>query len=1555
MKNTSPDIDEPSDIDSLSPEQKRKLLADLLAKKAREVRYAPLSFAQQRLWFLDQFEPDSTAYNLTQALRLTGRMDYEALERGVNALVERHESLRTTFSMAEGEPVQVIAPSLIIPLPVVDLQDLSAEELETAVRQRVEEEASTPLDLSTGPLIRTTLLKTGPEEQIFLLTVHHIISDDWSMGILFRELVALYQGACEGKPCDLPRLPIQYADHAVWQRQWLQGETLEPQLAYWREQLDNLPHLDFPTDHPRPPLVTHHGRRHAFALSSALLEGIKAVSHEAGTSLFMTLLAAFHVLLARYSGQRDIAVGIPVANRGRPEVEGLIGFFINTLVLRADLSGDPSFTQVLHQVREHCLQAYSHQDVPFEKIVEELQPVRDPSRHPLFQVMFQVNQRSAETEFIPGLACVPVSRDQIPARFDLSVNLAVSPEDIQGNIYFNTDLFDVETMARLSRHFANVLAAIVEDPDLRIGELPLLRETERREMLAMGHGPRSACPEEECLQHLFARQATRRPEAVALVFESQRLTYQELNKRANQLARYLQRHGVGPESRVGLCLERSIEMVVAMMGILKAGGAYVPLDPNYPQERLAFQIADAGCSLVLTNSHLKKTFSDDQTRVHSLDLERETISGESDEDPGCDASANNLAYVIYTSGSTGRPNGVMVSHRSVCNHLRWRQSAYPLDESDGVLQKASIGFDISVWEIFAPLLSGARLVLAKPGGEREPDYLVRLIAEEGISLAHFSPAPFRVFLEQPDLDRCQSLRYVFCGGEALPVAQMKRFFSRCQGDLYHQYGPTEACIDATVWQCSSVDDPISLPIGNPITNVQVYILENSLQPVPIGVAGELYIGGFCLARGYAARPDLTAEKFVPDPFGSEPGMRLYRTGDRARYRADGTIEFLGRLDHQVKLRGIRIELGEIEAVLNRHPGVQDAVVAVREDEPGERRLVGYVVWAEEPVSPGDLRQFLKHSLPEYMVPAIFVTLDRMPLTPNGKVDRRALPAPEGVRPELDAAFQAPHPGVEQTLAELWKQILRIDQVGRRDNFFELGGDSILSIQIVAKANQAGLRVTPRQLFQYQTIAELAAVVVALEPVTADQGLVTGSLPLSPIQHWFFAQQLEGPHHWNMAWVLEARQPLDPEKMEQVVEALLEHHDALRLRFVPDGPRWKQELGAPSKQNPCTHVDLSHLPSAEAEAAFAEEADRLHTTLDLSEGPLIRVALFKFGGTQADRVLLVLHHLAVDGISWRILLDDLQTAYDQLCADEPIQLPPKTASFKEWTERLVEFAQSDRLNEEFDYWRTVADTPWTRLPHDSADGVNTVASTGSVAVELGRDDTKALLQEVPEVYHTQINDVLLAALADVLVQWGQQETVCLHLEGHGREELFEDLDLSRTVGWFTSMFPVLLKRGHPAHPGELLKSVKEQLRQIPARGIGYGLLRYLSDDGNNRGRLEEGPDPDVAFNYLGQFDQVIPSDGGWTRSGASGGAARDPRGRRSHLISINAWVMDGVLQVKWTYSEAVHRRETIESLANDYIAALLAIIRHCQSSEAGGYTPSDFPLAGVSQADLEKLL
>jgi len=1119
----------------------------------------PLSFAQQRLWFLDQFEPNSPFYNIPEAVRLHGPVDPAVLERCLNEIVRRHEALRTTFKTVDGKPQQVIAPELYVPFPVVDLTSLPKAEREVEARRLAEREAQRPFDLAHGPLLRARLVRLDEDDHVVLLTIHHIIGDDWSTQVLVQEMALLYDAFAHNRPSPLPELPIQYADYAHWQRNWLQGEALEAQLDYWRKQLEGAPPLlELPTVRPRPAVPTYRGDYVTFQLSPELTDGIRTLAQREGATLFMTLLAAFKTLLYRYSGQTDICIGTPVAGRNRAELENLIGFFINTLVLRSDLSGEPSFRDLLKQVRETALSAYAHQDVPFEMLIDALDLEREMSHTPLFQVMFALQNAPVKVRQVSDLTLSSFEAHSGTSKFDMTL-FAVEHEDrISGALEFSTELWDRSTIERLLRHFETLLEAIVRDPAEPISRLPLLTEAERYTLLVEWNSRTLDYPADECLHHAFERRAAETPDAEAVVYEGRSLTFRELNERANKLAHALRKRGVGPETLVGLAMDRSPEMIVGLLGILKAGGAYVPLDPSYPLDRLSYMLENAAApALVTTAEHVASLPAEGRT-VLRLDADWPEIEQESAENPDSGVTASNLAYVIYTSGSTGQPKGVMVEHRSVQNlaaaldHLVYRHLP---QRRLRISLNAPLSFDASMQQLCMMLTRGHTLVIIPQAARLDGEALLRTIREQKIELVDCVPSQLKLLLAAGLLsDGGPAPLVMLPGGEAIDEALWAMLRAAPATEFFNMYGPTECTVDSTIGHVRACERPT---IGRGVPNARMYILDAHREPVPVGVPGELYIGGAGVARGYLNRPDLTAERFLPDPFSDEPGARMYRTGDLCRWLPDGNIDFLGRIDHQVKVRGFRIELGEIEAVLAQHPAVKEAVVLAREDEPGHKRLVGYVVADGEPPSVSALREHLGRNLPDYMVPSAFVFLDALPLTPNGKVDRRALPAPSGERPELESEFVAARDEVERQLAEIWAEVLGLEKVGVHDNFFELGGDSILSIQVIARANQAGLRLSPRQLFQHPTVAGLASVAGRGPAVQAEQGLVEGPVPLTPIQHWFFEQEIPNRHHWNQSLLLEVKGQLNGEALKQAVGALLRHHDALRLRFRHGPAGWDE--------------------------------------------------------------------------------------------------------------------------------------------------------------------------------------------------------------------------------------------------------------------------------------------------------------------------------------------------------------------------------------------------------------
>ncbi|MBD3557943.1 amino acid adenylation domain-containing protein [Planktothrix sp. FACHB-1355] len=1506
---------------------------------------APLSFAQQRLWFLHQFD-SGNAYNELSAVHLKGSLNVEALEKSLNEIVRRHEALRTTFEMVDGQAVQIIHPSLDFKLSVTELG--TAE-----IQNFVVEEVKRHFDLTKAPLLRGTLLKLGEKEYVLVFVMHHIICDGWSMRSLIREVAALYEAFSHNKPSPLPELPIQYADFAVWQRQWSK-EHLQNHLSYWKEQLAGATKvLEL-----RPAVQTFQGATTHFQLSPSLTEKLKSLSQQSNCTLFMTLLAAFQTLLYRYTEQEDISVGTPIANRNRSEIQALIGVFVNTLVMRTDLSGNPTFRELLSRVRQVALGAYAHEDLPFEQLVEELQPERNLSHQPLFQVMLVLQENLTPELVLSGLTLKRLNTDSKTAKFDLTLYLVDSEPAITGAFEYSTDLFEAATIDRAIAHFTTLLEGIVSHPDRHLSELPLLTEAERQTLLIQWNDTASEFPEHSCIHELFEAQVELTPSDIAVVFEDRQLTYRKLNQQANQLAHFLRKQGVQPDGLVGVSMERSPEMVVALLGILKAGGAYLPIDPSYPQSRLAFMLEDSQIEILLTQERLLAGLPENTAKIVCLDGDWATIAKESADNPIKTATAENLVYTIYTSGSTGMPKGAMNTHRGVCNRLVWMQNAYQLTSKDRVLQKTPFSFDVSVWEFFWPLLTGARLVVAKPEGHKDSAYLVNLIAQNQITTLHFVPTMLRAFLAESELETCSCLRQVICSGEALPFELQERFFDRLDAELHNLYGPTEAAIDVTAWTCQRDRKRSIVPIGRPIANTQIYLLDSYLQPVPIGVPGELYIGGVGLARGYHRRPELTAEKFISNPFlkSSEFNSKLYKTGDLARYLLDGNIEFLGRLDDQVKIRGFRIELGEISGVLNQHPQVRNCLVSAREDEPGQKRLVAYVVpQGEARLSISELRCFLNQKLPEYMLPSAFVMLEALPLLPNGKIDRRALPAPDAARPDLRSTYTAPRTIVEELLAGIWSKVLGIERVGINDNFFELGGDSILSIQAIAKAKQSGLQLTPKQMFEYQTIAELAAVASNSATIQAEQGAITGEVPLNPVQHWFFQQNIPDMHHWNQAVLLEMQQRLDPALLKQAVQHLIAHHDALRLRFVQAESGWRQVNAAPDEMVPFTQVDLSKVPADEQESVLQATADRLQASLSLSDGPMIRFAWFDLGPQKPSCLLIAIHHLVVDGISWRVLLEDLHAACTQISHGEAIQLRLKTTSFKQWSERLTEYAQSPSLREELAYWSAESRREVLPLPLDYRLGENTVASAYTVSVALSVTETQALLQEVPQVYRTQIDDVLLTAVVQALVQWSDRSNVLIDLEGHGREDIFEDIDLSLTVGWFTAIFPVLLQLEKGTHPVEALRSIKEQLARIPNQGFGYGVLRYLCADREITSQLSSLPKAEFIFNYMGQVDRYLPDRSMFKLSRSILGLNRSPRGTRSHVLECGAFVIGGQLWLNWTCSENLHHRSVVENLAESCLQVLRNILDRCQSPQSEEYTPADFPDVELSDELLEKAL
>jgi amino acid adenylation domain-containing protein len=1372
----------------------------------------PLSFAQERLWFIDRLEPGSTVYNVPVARRMVGALDQAALERALGEVVRRHEVLRTVLREVDGSPVQVIAPFGGFALPVEDLSGLSEADREAAVGRRAGEEARRTFDLSAGPLFRAALLRLGADDHVLLLSMHHVVSDGWSMGVLFRELSALYAAYREGGESPLPQLAVQYADYAVWEREQLEGEVLDRQLAYWKERLAGAPELlELPTDRPRPAVQTYRGANVPVELSQELLERLQALGRSEGATLYMVLLGAFQVLLSKYGGGEDVVVGSPIAGRTRREVEELIGFFVNTLVLRTDLSGDPGFREVLGRVREATLGAYEHQEVPFEKLVAELQPERSLTHSPLFQVMFTLQDGEGREAALPGLSVSGVQAELGSAKFDLSLGLMVTPGGLRGGLNYSTDLFERATVERMLGHLERVLEQVAADAEVRLSELELLGQAERALVLEEWNRTAAGYPADRCIHELFEAQAARTPDVVAVRFEEESLTYRELNARANRLAHYLRRRGVGPEVRVGICLERSLEMVVGILAVLKAGGAYVPLDPGYPAERLSYVLDDSAVPLVLVQAAGRGAVpAREGVEVLAVDALAERLAAEPAENPAGGAGPDSLAYVIYTSGSTGRPKGVMNQHGGVVNRLWWMQAEYGIGAADVVLQKTPFSFDVSVWEFFWPLQQGACLVMARPDGHRDPLYLQEVIERRGVTTLHFVPSMLQQFVETADPARCGTLLRVVCSGEALPPALVRRFHERFPApvQLHNLYGPTEAAVDVSYWPCARDGAAGVVPIGRPVWNTALYVLDAALRPVPVGTPGELYIGGVQVARGYLNRPELTAERFVSDPFSAEGGARLYRTGDRARWRADGAIEYLGRLDFQVKVRGFRIELGEIEAALRQAPGTTDCAVVAREDETGDRRLVAYVVGKAEAEA---LRAHVRRSLPEYMVPSAFVFLDALPLSPNGKLDRRSLPAPELASAE--ERYVAPRTPVEEVLAGIWAEVLRLERVGVNDNFFELGGHSLLATRVASRVRELlGVELPLRALFEGPTVAELAqgveelrrAGLPVLPPVVPVER--TGALPLSFAQErlWFVDRMEPGSATYHLPLFVRLEGELDADALRRTLDQLVRRHESLRTSFplVDGAPVQRVAPPAPAE---LVIIDLSTLRDDERKdeaARLVREQARLPFWLET--GPLFRAELVKLG--EDDHLLLAtLHHAIADGWSLDLLRHELAALYGAFSHGEASPLPEPRIQYGDFSVWQRAWLQGEVLERQVAFWRRTLKgaPPLLELP---ADRPRPAVQTHSGAVErafLPRQAADAVLALARQEGATLFM-VLLAALDLVLSRQAGQEDVVVGTPIAGRTRAETD----RVVGLFLNTLALRVSlAGDPAFR-ELLRRVRE---------------------------------------------------------------------------------------------------------------------------------------------------
>ncbi len=1512
-----------------------------------------LSYQQRRLWLAagDAADSGRPSLNAQCVLRLDGELDRGRLRQALQEIVDRHDILRTTFHTPAGLslPVQVVAPRGSAGWRDVDLRSSAPGQMDAQVENCCVEDLREAFVLAEGPLLRASLLALTASRHILILTLPGLCADGATLRNLARELRCAMGDENEEGPGDV----VQYVQLSEWQ----QSLQLEPDAEQGREHWSALkpsPPLMLPLQRASRGATVFVPESRVVPIPPRIAGRLRSMERE---DVF--LLGCWLTLLWRVSGHSPVRAGITCEGRSYEELQTALGPVARVVPIGSDLREGLRFRDLLATLAETVDAAGDWQE--YYEHTEGEQPFE--------AVGFEMMEWPPE-EPVDGLQFSPAYQQSCCDRFHIKLSVTRTDGGRGARLEYDPQLLAAEYVERLATQLSTLLSDALDRPEARVEHLAILGDGERRFVVEECNATRAEYPREKCLHQLFAAQAASTPDRLAVTFGNARLTYAELDRRANQLAHRLRELQVGPEVRVGIFMHRSLEMIVGLLAILKAGGAYVPLEPAYPAERLAFMLADAEVPVLLTERSLRGRLpATTGAHVLCLDDPFDEVAGKQPEyEPRSGVCAENLVYCMYTSGSTGKPKGVLITHRSLVNYLSWCSTAYAVESGAGTVVHSSIGFDATITGLFPPLLVGRSVELLREGDGIDglPEAIER---GEGFSLIKITPAHLSLLNEVVTGGELRSkARALVIGGDALAGSRLSAWRRHApETRLINEYGPTETVVGCCVHEVAERDlAGESVPIGRPIANTRLYVLDSRLSPNPTGVPGELFIGGDGVSRGYHRRPALTAERFLPDPLSGVPGARCYRTGDLTVQMPNGILSFLGRLDHQVKIRSYRIELGEIEAQIEQHPGVTQSIVIACAQNSGEKSLVAYVqpLGGKAP-SAEELRSLLLAKLPEYMVPVVFVFLDALPLNAHGKVNRGALPDPiNDLRRKRDAGqaacaapsgpYAAPRTPAEETLAAIWREVLKLDRIGIHDDFFRSGGDSILSILVVARAAKAGLRFTTRELFQNPTVAALASRAATNGAAALGQASADGTAPLTPIQHWFFERELPRPDHFNQAVLLEMRHDLRIDLLRGTIDKLVAHHDALRLRFTREGSAWRQAHAAAEGTAVVSEVDLAGLSETEQQATLAARAEEEQSGLNLSHGPLLRAVLFRFGGGAPSRLLLVIHHLVVDGVSWRILLDDFATAYQQLARNEPVRLPAKTASFKEWSTRLREYGGSDTLAAQADYWLRGPAAAGS-LPVDFPVGpeANTVASSARVRIALDCRQTSVLLHQVSGAYRTQVDDILLTALAQACARWTESRSLAVDLEGHGREELFADLGISRTVGWFTSIFPMRLDltgRG----PGEDLKSIKEQLRGVPQRGIGYGLLRYLSPDVQLRARLAERPRAQVSFNYLGRIDGLAAGPI-LNVSGEGLGAEEGPDGRRLYLLDVIGQVADDCLQLDLVYSTAVHRRATVERLANDILAGVESLLEHCLAPGAGGFTPSDFPEAGLSQEELDGLV
>lgn len=1542
-------------------------------RRREDASPAELSFAQQRLWFLDQLDPHKSFYNLSAAVQLAGAVEADILGQALNQIVRRHESLRTRFVTVDGKPRQEILEDRLLQL---EFHDLSGGQNAAELAKRF---AQQPFDLSTDHLLRAALIRVSPSDHTLVIVLHHIISDGWSMGILQRELAECYRAVLASEPPRLDPLDFQYADFAVWQREWLSEEVLERHLEYWREKLgsDHSP-LQLPTDHVRPTSPSHRGGRAKVTVSPQLKQRLDALAKDENATLFMVLLAAWKIVLSRNSGQSRIRVGSPVANRRSVEVEPLVGFFVNTLVLQTEVSLQQTFRELLANIRRTTLEAVDHQDVPFDRLVDDLQVDRDLRYAPLVQTLF-VLQNTPKHE-------VPLNTFQVvdvdlaindSSDYDLTLNVTptkgtptpVTPTpttpsqgEVELMLVYAAELFESETAGRWLESLITVLETIVDSPESVVGDIPVVGPRQRKLLVERWNDTACELATHLSVHELIARRCVDISDVPAVEMEGQRVSYGDLNRRSNQLAHHLCRLGVAADQPVAICLPRSPQAIVAMLAVLKAGAAYLPIDPTFPESRVRFMLNDSGATILVTRDGSVPAAADDRLLVNLDELA--TSLGELPVDcPDVTVKPDNLAYTIYTSGSTGQPKAVAVMHRGLSNHLQTMAPRFGLDIGDRRGQFLSLSFDASVEEILPALYSGATLVMHPSPQELTCAEIRRFCLANQIRAITLLPAVFNPMVESLEIESSEiggsewldQLKTVIIGGDRVPPGTMRRWGELC-GDHVRTlflFGVTEATITSTVYELPRhYESQLPIPIGKPIANHRTYVLDDRMNLVPVGAVGHLYIGGIGVARGYLNRQELSADRFVDDPYSGGATNRLYRTGDLARWRTDGNLEFVGRSDDQLKIRGYRIEAGEIEQALVATGELLMAKVVARNDARGHKQIVAYVVpKANHQPTSDQLLDDISRQLPSYMAPAAVILLEKFPIAPGGKIDVDALPEPQFSNTKEQHQHVAPRNQREQAMAEVWQQLLGVKRVGIHDNFFQLGGDSILSLQMVSRALAAGFRVTPKQLFLHQTVAELAT--VAEDFIECQPDLDTnGRCTLSPIQRQFFASELPRPHHFSQAVLLKISDRLTSEHLFNAWSAVREQHPVLDSCFETADGQWQHCFDRVAHENTGFENCELNEDAGDHQQQIQENASRLMAGFDIHSGTLARAILFNSEVSADRRLLLAAHHLVVDGVSWRIIVEDFELACQAQLRGQSINLPPRTNSSGRWI-RAIELAANDPdTRAARQYWQDWPTAP--ELPAASTTAANTHGQSRTIVRQLNADRTTKLLAEAQRAYRTKVDEFLLAALAAAVNGWTGSKELRVDIERHGRDLGTAHGDWSRTVGWFTAATPVRLNLSQCDDAIDMLKSTKDQLRSVPGCDATFGMLRWIAEDDQIVKQFPRGFGSDISFNYLGRLDASTSEASLVTLAEATTGKWVADDNPRWHLLDVISMVTDGELRIQIVYSPNHFSEPVVNQLADRFLDQLGQLITDCSSPSAGGFTATDFPQLEIASAEVRQL-